>query len=110
VAGVSVNFRASNMEVGNILSWINQTAKVHVDWIDGARFFSDQPAKRPQVMKMYDVSDLVMKIPDFPGPEISIPQGRGDVIFTMPEDRPDSAPTHDELIDLLESVIKARQP
>lgn len=109
--GTTVTLRAEQMAAGNVLRWIEQTSGIYVDWIDSALFFSAEPARRPRVTRTYDVADLVLRMPDFPGPELAFnAQGTGlpGVSFLAPVERPDAAPTHDDLIDLIEGVVKGR--
>lgn len=105
-AGTTVCFSASDMRVGNIFNWLQETSGVYVEWSGQALFFGAAPIERPMTMRLHDVSDLVMKIPDFPGPDVGFEGEK--VQWKLPVDRPDSRPTHDELISLLHDVIDAR--
>lgn len=109
VAGVSVTFKASNMACGNVLNWIRQTARVHIAWVDSAIYFSNEPIQRKEVTKMYDVSDLVLKVPHFPGPEVGYSDmgaGKTGVSFIAAPEESD-APSTEELVDLIENMLDA---
>jgi len=108
-AGTTVTLKVERMAAGNVLNWIQQTSQISVTWVDSALYFSATPPRQAQVTRAYDVADLVLRVPDFPGPEISIPDGssRGSMIIPAAE-RPDGTPTTDDLIELIEKVIAAQ--
>jgi hypothetical protein len=106
-SNATLTLTATHMELGNLLGWIRTVGRIHVGWRDGALFLSDQPAAAAGVITVYDVSDLTMTIPDFPGPELDL-AGRGDghgafTAVRAPEARP--APDAADLADLIERVL-----
>lgn len=106
--GTTVTLRAERMAAGNVLRWIERTSGIHIAWVDSALYFSAEPARRPRVTRAYDVADLVLNVPDFPGPELSIPANATGVAVLPPVENPRAAPTHDELIELIEGVLAGR--
>lgn len=103
--GAPLTLTARDMELGNLLDWIRTLGRVHVGWTDGALYIADEAPRAAQVTRVYDVSDLTMTIRDFPGPDLAIPTDRAGaaLIPALPEER--SAPTADDLVELIERVI-----
>ncbi len=107
-AGTTVTLKVEHMAAGNVLNWIQQTSQISVTWVDSALYFSATPPRQAQVTRAYDVADLVLRVSDFPGPELSIPDGSGGSRIIPGPDRPDTTPTTDELIELIEKVIATK--
>lgn len=79
-----LTLQVKDMELRNLLRWIERTTAVHVGFVHGALFFSDQPVVGTRVTKLYDVRDLGMISPDFPGPDLTIPQSGGNGVSVIP--------------------------
>lgn len=102
----SVTLTAKDMELGNLLNWISTVGGIHHGWLNHALYFSDQPIQGPVTRRVYDVSDLVMAVPNFPGPEMQIPDSSGNgVKILAPVADPEPTITTDELVDLLRKQI-----
>jgi len=105
--GASVTLTAKDMELGNLLNWISTVSGVHYGWLNHALYFADKPLTGPVRMKVYDVSDLVMSIPNFPGPDMDIPAAGGQgARLIAPVADPQPNMTTDELIELLQKHIQ----
>jgi hypothetical protein len=105
----TVTLNAKDMELGNLLNWISTVGGVHYGWLNHALYFADKALEGPTRTRVYDVSDLVMSVPNFPGPDLTIPQGDGGGAHIIaPLAEPEPAMTTDELVDLLEKHIQTR--
>jgi len=105
--GASVTLTAKDMELGNLLNWIKTVSGVHYGWLNHALYFADKPLAGPVRMKVYDVSDLVMSIPNFPGPDMDIPAAGGTgARLISPVADPQPNMTTDELVELLQKHIQ----
>lgn len=110
VRNASVTLAAKDMELGHLLKWITTVGGVHHGWLNRALYFADKPLAGQMRMRVYDVSDLVLAVPHFPGPELSIPQadGRGTALVFPPLTEPQPTMTTDELVDLLQKHVQSR--
>lgn len=106
--GTTVTLRVHTMAAGNVFAWIEQVANIHISWVDRALYFSAEPPRRPQVTRAYDVADLVLRVPDFPGPELAMTADERGAIFVPSVERVDQTPIHDDLIALIEGVLAGR--
>jgi hypothetical protein len=99
----TLTLRVSDMELGTVLSWVRTLAKVHIGFVDGAIYISDQPAVGASKTVLYDVSDLVLPIRDFPGPELALNvDGKGAGMLAPPVDRDgEQTSSLDELEELI---------
>ncbi len=102
--GAAVTLAAQDMTVGNVLTWMATVGDFHQGFIDGALCLSLTPPAGPSATRFYDVSDLVLAVQDFPGPELSIPTGDGMQLSQVPDEaRPTT--TVDELVALIERHV-----
>lgn len=105
-----ISLTVKDMALGNLLRWIERTAGVHAGYVRGALWFSDQPVAGATVTRIYDVRDLRMIAPDFPGPELGIPQpgGTGSIVIApiTPSDKPHY--DLDEVQKLIEQFVVAK--
>lgn len=107
--GTTVTLTAKDMALGNLLGWISTVSGVHHGWLNHALYFADKPLAGPTRMRVYDVSDLVMSVPNFPGPDLSIPEAGGTgARIIAPAADPEPAMTTDELVELLEKHVRTR--
>lgn len=109
----SVTLTAKDMELGNLLNWISTVSGVHHGWLNHALYFADKQLDGPKRMRVYDVSDLVMNIPNFPGPELDIPQTSGGgaangAFLSAPQQDAQPNMTTDELVELLQKHVQTR--
>lgn len=102
--GVAITLAAHDMQLGHLLSWLATVGDFHQGFIDGALCLSAAPIQGPSVTRFYDVSDLVLTVPHFPGPELSIPvNGGGSVIMPAEDELPTT--TVDDLVALIERSV-----
>jgi hypothetical protein len=105
-----VSLTAQGMELGNVLKWVTTLAKVNMGFVDGAIYFSQEPYQGASKTVMYDVSDLVMPIHDFPAPElaynVSTGAGNGGIQLLQPNKQDEERPSTsiEELEDLVRKV------
>jgi len=110
VSAAPITLKVVDMSLSNVVEWIRQITKLHVGHVHGALFFSDQPIAGPSTIRLYDVSDLVMTTPDFPGPELAFTAGNGQkpgggLFGPTPPASPTSS-TPDEITDLIKKHVK----
>jgi hypothetical protein len=67
-----VTLKADDMLLGHAVRWIAKLTEFDFGFVDGALYISDSPIERPSMTRIYDLSDMVMPIEDFPGPEIAL--------------------------------------
>jgi len=73
-----VTLNMKNVPMRLALEWILKLASLQYELKDNAVFISNKAGLRPDlVMRIYDVQDLTITIPDFPGPEFSLQTGGG---------------------------------
>ncbi len=108
--GTTITLKAADMSLGNVLTWIKTLAGIHIGFIHGAIFLSDQEIAGNTVTRMYDVSDLVLVLKDFPGPELALtaPSGMGNAGAKLlpPMETTQTAPTTDELVEMIKKVVR----
>ncbi len=98
----SVTLKADGITLGNALHWIATLTKVRWGWRDEAFYFSDRKMSAPRVAKFHEVADLLRPVPNFPGPDISMPEPGGSGIQVMPPIvEPAAPPSSEELIELV---------
>ncbi len=96
---------ARDMELGTVITWIRTLTKLDVVWSDGALFISDQPVRGRSVTRVYDVSDLVMNVPDFPGPELALTdKGRVEIAPISEDGR--ASPSAEDVAELIRRQIR----
>ncbi|MBA3686913.1 MAG: hypothetical protein H0W72_16970 [Planctomycetes bacterium] len=101
-----VTLAVKDMELGNVVDWIRTLAHCQVGWLDGALFISDQPIAGRSVTRLYDVSDLTLLVPDFPGPELALSApGAGGIVISPAPGSGRESPSSDDIADLIEHVV-----
>jgi hypothetical protein len=106
----TVSLTVKDMPLGSVLRWVETLGHVHVGWRDEACYISSGAEPGPMRTTYYDVSDLVMQVPDFPGPDLDIPQpgGHGAIVDWGPvQDKPQTST--EDVADLVRRMI-AHQP
>lgn len=110
LSGPTITLKASDMSLGNALHWVTKMSNTHMGFVHGALFISDQPVKEASVTRMYDISDMTMAIRDFPGPQLALNAGgqggAGGALFGPVEDDTNSAPTTDEIEEIIRKVVE----
>lgn len=108
-----VNLQVREMALGSLLSWLEKTANVHIGFVSGALYISDQPVAGTVSTRLYDVSDLALPIRNFPGPDMSVPEpgGSGALIGPPIEAEQDGATRYDldQLSELLNRLMSDRK-
>lgn len=108
--GTTITLKAADMSLGNVLTWVKTLAGIHIGFIHGAIFLSDKEIAGDTVMRMYDVSDLVLVLKDFPGPELALNapsgMGGGGAKLLPPMETTQVAPTTDELVEMIKKVVR----
>lgn len=112
-SGALVTLKASNMSLGNVLHWVTKLTGTHIGYVHGAIYLADKPLEEASVTRLYDISDLTMPLQDFAGPELALNAGGaggagGGALF-KPAEESNAAPTHDEIIEIIQKVIKPGQ-
>ncbi len=106
-----ISLQVREMTLGHVLTWVERIAKVHVGYINGAVYISDQPVAGAQNTRLYDVSDLAMPIRHFPGPMLSIPgPGTGGSLIAPAQVEADETQPYDldSLAELLNRLIVSK--
>lgn len=107
-----VNLQVREIALGSLLTWLEKTANIHVGFVNGALYLSDQAVAGAVSTRLYDVSDLALPIRNFPGPAMSVPEpGKGSGLLAPigPED--DSATRYDldQLTELLNRLASTQK-
>jgi type II secretory pathway component GspD/PulD (secretin) len=76
-AGGTVTLKVKDMRFGDALKWILELTNLHMALQDQAIFISNKPVTGAIVLKMYDVTDLISPVRDFPGRELAYNAGGG---------------------------------
>lgn len=103
-----VNLQVRDMALGNLLSWLEKTAGIHVGFVSGAIYLSDQPVAGAVSTRLYDISDLALPIQNFPGPNLSVPEAKGGgALLLPPAEKEDGAVRYDldQLTDMLNRLV-----
>ena len=98
-----ITFAADGMRADLVLKWLKTLARVEITPMHGALYVSRNPPKLAQRVTIYDVSDLVAPVRDFPGPELSIPEAGGDGGLFIPGFEPEE-PERMDVEELAEIV------
>ena len=72
-----VTFKTRGMRFGDALKWILNLTNLHMALQDQAIYISNKPVTGAIVLKMYDVTDLISPVRDFPGRELAYNAGGG---------------------------------
>lgn len=104
-----VNLQVREMALGSLLTWLEKTANIHIGFVSGALYLSDEPVAGTVSTRLYDVSDLTLPMRNFPGPEMTIPEpgGNGAIILPPVGEEADGATRYDldQLTDLLNRLV-----
>jgi hypothetical protein len=99
-----VTMQVRRMRLDALLRWIEATTGVAATWTGGALYLSRTPPATASETRLYDVSDLVTGLRDFPGPAVGLRTdgGGNGLIFTPPADAaPAPAMTIEDLAELI---------
>jgi len=99
--------------LSDALTWIRRLTRVDYHLVDEAVFFTNERIQGSMVTKLYDVSDQVMPIRDFAGPELSLSGAQaGGGAFNVFEEVGGNEPefTTEDLADIIrDQVIDAER-
>ncbi len=73
----NVTLRVKDMRFGDALKWILELTGLHMALQNQAIYISKAPITGAVTLRMYDVTDLVLPIGDFPGRELAYNAGAG---------------------------------
>ncbi len=76
-AAPPVKLKVDGMRFGEALKWILQGASLHMALQNEAIWISSQPIVGAIALRMYDVTDLMSPVQDFPGKELAIGASSG---------------------------------
>ncbi|MFH1024570.1 MAG: hypothetical protein V1809_14410 [Planctomycetota bacterium] len=105
-----INLEAKNIKVRSALNWIARLSNIAYRPVDGVVYFANkEKLKGEEVIRHYDVRDLLLKVPDYPGPDINLSAGGGATgtpLFPNAEESDKSEPmTSDELVDMVKKNV-----
>jgi hypothetical protein len=106
----TLTFKAKDMELGTVLKWTTQLTKTHMGFVDKVVVLSQEPIKGATTTTLYDVSDLIMPVQDFPGRELAYNAGAGGaggILWAPSTNEPQKATTVEDLEDLLRKTAAA---
>lgn len=97
-----------NMPLTNVVTWMTTLTSVHASYQREALVFSSAVIEGEMVTRLYDVSDLIAPLQNFPGPELSIPEpgGKGAQI-SAPAEPAKAATDPEELAEFLRRQVHA---
>jgi hypothetical protein len=73
-----ISIDVESMRLGNVLNWIEKLGGVTITYSDQAFYVSHgAPKETGKSIRVYDVTDVVTPVPDFPGPELALDGGNG---------------------------------
>jgi type II secretory pathway component GspD/PulD (secretin) len=73
----TVTLKVKDMRFGDALKWILELTNLKMAMQNQAIYISKQPISGSVVLRMYDVTDLVSPVRDFPGRELAFNAGAG---------------------------------
>jgi type II secretory pathway component GspD/PulD (secretin) len=108
--GGTVTLKVKEMRFGDALKWILQLTNLKMALQNQAIFISSQPITGAVALRMYDVTDLVSPVKDFPGREMAFSAagggggGGGLTLFKM--DAAEDAPIDpQQLVDFIQKNV-----
>lgn len=111
--GGTVTLKVKDMRFGDALKWILELTNLKMALQNQAIFISSEPIVGAVALRMYDVTDLVSPVRDFPGREMAFNAGAGGggagggfSLFKM--DAAEEAPAVDpeELVEFIQNNVK----
>lgn len=75
--GGAVTLRVRDMRFRDALKWILEITNLKMAIQDQAIFISDQAVSGAAALRLYDVTDLISPVQNFPGPELAYNAGSG---------------------------------
>lgn len=82
-AGAPITFTASRMRLDHVVDWLARLGDFEVQFVDEALYLTREPWRGPVRTVVYDITDLVGPVRDFPGPELAL-SGRGELQIAPP--------------------------
>ncbi len=97
-----------NMPLTNVVTWMATLTGVHTSYQREALVFSPTVIEGESVTRMYDVSDLIAPLQNFPGRDLSIPEPGGNGAKISAPAEPATPTTNpEELADFLRRQVHA---
>ena len=97
-----------DMPLTNVVTWMATLAGVHTSYQREALVFSPTAIEGESVTRMYDVSDLIAPLQNFPGPDLSIPEpGGSGAQISGPAEPATAATNPEELAEFLRRQVHA---
>jgi Flp pilus assembly secretin CpaC/tetratricopeptide (TPR) repeat protein len=102
-----ITLKMSQASLKLALEWILKLANLDYELRDNAVFISNPGEFPPETtMQIYDVQDLILAIPDFPGPELELtPTGSGGA-GALPAAAPQAATDEAQIVDMIKRRIR----
>ncbi len=75
--GGTVTLKVKDMRFGDALKWILELTNLHMAMQEQAIYISNKAVTGSIVLRMYDVTDLISPVKDFPGRELAYNAGGG---------------------------------
>ncbi len=112
-ANPTISMKVANMSAENALHWVCELA--HCAWsaTDGVLYLSTHPVQGAKKTVLYDISDLITPVKDFPGPELAFnSEGKGNGALPKPvePDPQSSSGTLEDFEDFLRKSLNAQNP
>jgi hypothetical protein len=103
-----VNLVLEKVPLAAVLRWMRTVTRVDYHLLDGAVYFTNQPISGPRSVRIYDVADVVLRIPHFEGPVLDLAAGANGAGMQLPaEPAMDSPWSTEELADIIRTSLAA---
>ncbi len=101
-----VTLRVEAMKLKYVLEFIMKLTNLTYTLRDEAIFVSNEQGVRGDIfMKLYDIRDLTHAMPNFPGPDLNIPEPGGTGSRLLPPVEPEAKPEINEFIEIVQKVV-----
>ena len=109
-ANPTITMKVVNMSAENALHWVCELG--HCTWqaTDGVLYLSTHPVEGAKKTVLYDISDLIAPVRDFPGPELAFNEsGKGSGALLKPvEPEGDKGTSLEDFEDFLRKSLNAQ--
>lgn len=101
-----VTLKVADMGFGNVLTWVCRQAGLHHGFTSGAIYLAKEPVRGATTTVLYDVSDLLAPVRDFPGPELAYnADGAANGVLFTPAAEPGAAATIEDLETFVRDTV-----
>lgn len=112
-ANSTVTLRVRDMRFRDALKWILDITNLHMAIQDQGIFISTDAVVGQATLRLYDVSDLITPVQDFPGIDLAYQStgggggggGAGGLVATVADDQGGVATNPDELVDFIKKNV-----